>query len=154
MKPSYVDEVGLLASSYAWASREDISPSSCITGCGRRPSTPTCQNRFSRHLNATGKRSWNAWLPSSPPWCIGRGAPWCAPFASPTAGDSWGLACPLPHPGAMAIGAAARRDTQVVALGCAWRWALPPTPVPWECGTSNFFSVCPLVLGSSLPPST
>src|SRR6516165_10829770 len=26
MKPSYVDELGLLASSYAWASREDISP--------------------------------------------------------------------------------------------------------------------------------
>jgi hypothetical protein len=26
MKPSYVDELGLLASSYAWAAREDISP--------------------------------------------------------------------------------------------------------------------------------
>src|SRR5215470_16063000 len=26
MKPSYVDELGLLASSYDWASREDISP--------------------------------------------------------------------------------------------------------------------------------
>jgi hypothetical protein len=26
MKPSYVDELGLLASSYDWAAREDISP--------------------------------------------------------------------------------------------------------------------------------
>jgi len=26
MKPSYVDELGLLVSSYAWASREDILP--------------------------------------------------------------------------------------------------------------------------------
>ena len=26
MKPSYVDELGLLVSSYAWAAREDISP--------------------------------------------------------------------------------------------------------------------------------
>ena len=26
MKPSYVDELGLLAAGYAWAAREDISP--------------------------------------------------------------------------------------------------------------------------------
>jgi hypothetical protein len=26
MKPSYVDELGLLATSYTWAAREDISP--------------------------------------------------------------------------------------------------------------------------------
>ena len=26
MKPSYADELGLLAASYAWAAREDISP--------------------------------------------------------------------------------------------------------------------------------
>jgi hypothetical protein len=83
-----------------------------------------------------------------------RGDPWCATPASPTARGACKPPCPPPRPDALAAGAATRLGTGCVALVRAWRWALPPTPAPWECGTSAFFRCSPGLVDTraSLPP--